>query len=70
MADEIQPADEAPIRSFVANYLPGLDGPVVHARACMYTNTPDEHFVVDRPPGFANVPTPAGSPVTASNFRP
>ena len=21
----------------------------------MYTNTPDEHFVVDRHPGFANV---------------
>jgi sarcosine oxidase len=52
---EIQPADEVPIRSFVSNYLPGLDGPVVHARACMYTNTPDEHFVVDRHPEFANV---------------
>ncbi len=52
---EIQPADEAPIRDFVSRFLPALDGPVLHARACMYTNTPDEHFVVDRHPEFANV---------------
>jgi sarcosine oxidase len=52
---EIQPADEAPIRSFVSRYIPALDGPVLHARACMYTNTPDEHFVVDRHPAFDNV---------------
>lgn len=52
---EIQPADEAPIRSFVSRYIPALEGPVMHARACMYTNTPDEHFVVDRHPEFANV---------------
>jgi sarcosine oxidase len=52
---DIQPADEAPIRAFVRRYLPALDGPVLHARACMYTNTPDEHFLVDRHPDFDNV---------------
>jgi sarcosine oxidase len=52
---DIQPADEAPIRSFVSRYLPALDGPVTDARVCMYTNTPDQHFVVDRHPEFANV---------------
>jgi sarcosine oxidase len=52
---EIQPADEAPIRDFVSRHLPALDGPVVHARVCMYTNTPDEHFLVDRHPEFENV---------------
>jgi sarcosine oxidase len=52
---EIQPTDETPVRTFVSRYLPALDGPVTHARVCMYTNTPDEHFVVDRHPRFANV---------------
>ncbi|MCA1647105.1 MAG: N-methyl-L-tryptophan oxidase [Chloroflexi bacterium] len=52
---EIQSSDEAPIRDFVSRNLPALDGPVAHARACMYTNTPDEHFVVDRHPDFDNV---------------
>ncbi|MDQ3809534.1 MAG: FAD-dependent oxidoreductase, partial [Chloroflexota bacterium] len=52
---EIQPVDEAPIRAFVSRFLPALDGPVVHARVCMYTNTPDEHFVVDRHPDLPNV---------------
>jgi sarcosine oxidase len=52
---DIHASDEAPIRDFVSRYLPALDGPVAHARVCMYTNTPDEHFVVDRHPDFDNV---------------
>jgi sarcosine oxidase len=52
---EIQPSDEAPVRSFVSRYMPGLDGPVALARVCMYTNTPDQHFVVDRHPEFPQV---------------
>lgn len=38
-------ADEAAVRAFAAAHLPGL-GDVVERRVCMYTNSPDEHFVI------------------------
>ncbi|MCY7343648.1 MAG: N-methyl-L-tryptophan oxidase [Pseudonocardia sp.] len=38
----------AEMRARVADTLPGLVGPVVKTVPCMYTTTPDEHFVVDR----------------------
>jgi glycine/D-amino acid oxidase-like deaminating enzyme len=38
--------DEDVVRSYVRAHLPGADGPLLRARVCMYTNTPDEHFVV------------------------
>jgi sarcosine oxidase len=42
---EVRPEDEAPVRAFVEAHLPGL-GAVVGHRVCMYTNSPDEHFVI------------------------
>lgn len=37
---------------FVAARLPGLaSGELVGSRACLYTNTPDHHFIIDRAPG-------------------
>jgi sarcosine oxidase len=39
-------ADEAEVRRFVEAHLPVADGPLLGARVCMYTNTPDGHFVV------------------------
>ena len=44
---ETHPADEAPIRAFVRDRLPVADGPVRMTKICMYTVTPDEHFIVD-----------------------
>lgn len=38
-----------------ARYMPGVHGKIARAVACMYTNTPDLHFVVDRHPAHANV---------------
>ncbi|HVR89055.1 MAG TPA: N-methyl-L-tryptophan oxidase [Candidatus Limnocylindria bacterium] len=40
-------ADEAPIRAFIRARLPVADGQVRMTKICMYTVTPDEHFVVD-----------------------
>lgn len=31
------------------------DQPLVHSRVCQLENTPDEHFIIDRHPGFDNV---------------
>jgi sarcosine oxidase len=44
---EAHPADEAPIREFIKSRLPVADGPVRMAKICLYTVTPDEHFIVD-----------------------
>jgi len=48
-------ADEAPVRRFVQSAIPALDGPVADSVACLYTLTPDQHFVIDRHPEHPNV---------------
>lgn len=42
-----RPDDEAALREFVERYLPEAAGPTEMLRACIFTNTPDEHFVID-----------------------
>lgn len=44
----VHPEDEAPVRAFLRAHLPVADAPLRQAKICMYTVTPDEHFVVDR----------------------
>jgi sarcosine oxidase len=43
-------ADLRDVQAFVAQALPALAGPVVSQAVCLYTTTPDEHFVLDRHP--------------------
>ncbi len=43
---EVSVADLAPVRAFLAAHLPSADGPLLGARVCMYTNTPDSHFAL------------------------
>ena len=43
---EFRASDEAQVRAFVQAHLPAADGPLLSARVCMYSTTPDEHFVV------------------------
>jgi sarcosine oxidase len=45
-----RPADEIPVRAFVRHHLPALDGPVETRLVCLYTLTPDAHFVIDAHP--------------------
>jgi sarcosine oxidase len=52
--------DEASVRAFVKRHLPLADGAVLGARVCMYTNTPDEHFVVGVHPAHERVVVMAG----------
>jgi sarcosine oxidase len=47
--------DEKPLRSFLDRSVPDLAGSVAMSRVCMYTNTPDEHFLIDKHPDFPNV---------------
>jgi len=52
--------DEEPVRSFIRGHLPGVDGPRRRASVCIYTLTPDRHFVIDVHPDHANVAVAAG----------
>jgi sarcosine oxidase len=57
---DISPADEKPLREFLERCVPDLAGSVAQSRVCLYTNTPDENFIVDRHPVFSNVVYAAG----------
>jgi len=48
------------IRSYLARYVPALDGDFLYAKTCMYTNTPDEHFVISTHPEYPQVAIAAG----------
>ncbi len=40
------------IRYALDKYLPGIFDDVVTTKTCLYSNTPDEHFIIDRLPGY------------------
>ena len=48
------------IRSYLARHVPSLDGDLLYAKTCMYTNTPDEHFVISTHPRYPQVAIAAG----------
>lgn len=52
---EVHDSDEAPVRDFLGQYLPAANGRRLNAQVCMYTNTPDFHFVVDLHPADERV---------------
>jgi sarcosine oxidase len=39
----------------VRSFFPGANGALVRASTCIFTNTPDEHFIIDRLPQASNV---------------
>lgn len=42
--------DEALLRPFLARHIPSAEGPLLGLRTCLYTNSPDGHFIVDQHP--------------------
>jgi sarcosine oxidase len=59
--------DEAVLRTFVERYFPEAAGPTMALRSCMFTNTPDEHFVVDLHPQYPQVVI--ASPCSGHGFK-
>jgi len=47
--------DEERVRSWLRRRMPLADGERKDAKVCMYTNTPDSHFVIDRLAGESHV---------------
>jgi sarcosine oxidase len=44
---EPRPEDEELLRSYARRYFPDGEGPTMRLATCLFTNTPDEHFVLD-----------------------
>ena len=47
---QVKPDDEADFRPTLSRFIPEADGPLLAIRVCMYTNSPDSHFIIDRHP--------------------
>jgi sarcosine oxidase len=59
--------DERASRALLARLLPSAAGPLLDARTCLYTNTPDGHFLVGRHPVHAQVVL--ASPCSGHGFK-
>jgi monomeric sarcosine oxidase len=57
---EIGAEDVQRVEAFVRERLPALRTPCIDAKTCMYTMTPDEHFVIDVHPRYSQVCFAAG----------
>ncbi|HEU0076969.1 MAG TPA: N-methyl-L-tryptophan oxidase [Longimicrobiaceae bacterium] len=67
VARETTPADEAPVLELLRRFLPGAAGPLLATSVCLYTNTPDAHFVLDRHPASPRVVV--ASPCSGHGFK-
>ena len=48
------------LSDYVRTTLPATRGEVLQAATCLYTNTPDQHFIIDRLPAYPHVVLAAG----------
>jgi sarcosine oxidase len=60
MDRECHPDDEAVLREGIRRYFPDADGPALAMKTCLFTNSPDEHFIIDRHPALPQVTLAAG----------
>lgn len=67
---QLHPEDEPPVRQFISTHLPGVSSDLRRSSICMYTMTPDEHFVIDRHPNHLNVFFAAGFSGHGFKFTP
>ena len=56
----VRDEDRRILRDFAEHYFPGGAGPDLLHKVCMFTNTPDEHFIIDRHPEYEQVHFAAG----------
>jgi sarcosine oxidase len=60
MDRECHPEDEQVLREAIRHYFPDADGPTMMLKTCLFTNTPDEHFILDFHPEWPQVSVAAG----------
>jgi sarcosine oxidase len=66
---EIDDSDVAAMRPLIDQFLPGL-GPLTKGQVCMYTVTPDRHFVIDVHPRYPQVSVACGFSGHGFKFAP
>ena len=54
------PRDEKLLRAAIRRYFPRADGPTLAMKTCLFTNSPDEHFVIGKHPEHDRVVIAAG----------
>jgi sarcosine oxidase len=73
-ADLIQPPavdkESLNVRSLATSLFPGVTDRIVDRSVCLYTMTPDAHFVVDRHPSHGNVVVACGFSGHGFKFAP
>jgi sarcosine oxidase len=57
---EVTREDEELLREFAARYFPAGAGPTMTLKSCMFTNSPDNHFIIDLHPQYPQVSFAAG----------
>jgi sarcosine oxidase len=60
LSREVTREDEEMLREFAARYFPDGAGPVMTLKSCMFTNSPDKHFIIDLHPEYPQVSFAAG----------
>ena len=64
---EITEADEHMVREFLGHTFPEAAGTLLRAEACLYTHTPDHHFLIDIHPKRSNIAL--ASPCSGHGFK-
>lgn len=64
---EVTEEDERRVRSLMRRLLPDADGKRLDGAVCLYTDTPDSHFIIDRHPGDRRVVL--ASPCSGHGFK-
>ncbi len=64
---EVTARDEAALRAGIERYFPDANGDCLALRACLFTNTPDGHFIIDTLPDFPEVI--AASPCSGHGYK-
>lgn len=64
---EVSDDDVAPVRAIMARSLPDANGALLGSAVCMYTNAPDEHFLIGRHPAHPAVIV--ASPCSGHGFK-
>lgn len=54
------PEDEAHTRTFLDTYMPKASGKLMNGMTCIYTRTPDEHFIIDLHPKYDHIAIATG----------
>ena len=67
---EIHPEDEQVLREAIRRYFPDADGATLATKTCMFTNSPDEHFLLDVHPEWPQVSIAAGFSGHGFKFAP